>query len=80
MSDIMSKILEKSLELSKYSDPHNYDRNLERALWVMEVVDKEFGVEWLNPNQIARILTEKIGISASQDRKEGNGTPFERWL
>ena len=62
MNDNIKGILEKPIDLSKYPDPHRYSRNLERALWVMEVIEKEFGVDRLKPSQIAKILTEKIEI------------------
>jgi hypothetical protein len=65
MPEIIDQVLEKDIDLSKYPDPHTYDRNVERALWVMELVEKEFGIDRLKPSQIAKILTEKIEICTS---------------
>ena len=65
MAGFMDSILQKQIDLSKYPDPHTYSRSLERALWVMEVVQKELGIDRLKPSHIAKILTEKIGIAAS---------------
>lgn len=66
MTDIINQILKKHVDLKKYPDPHQYTRNLERAFWVMEVAQKEFGVDRLKTGHIAEILTEKFDIAISQ--------------
>ena len=66
MTDTIDQILKKRIDLKKYPDPHKYTKNLERAFWVMDVIQKEFGIDRLKPSHIADILTEKLDIATSQ--------------
>lgn len=61
----IGKILATPLDLKKYPDVYSYQTVLGRALWALEVVEKEFRLNRLTSAQIARVLTEKFRIKTS---------------
>jgi hypothetical protein len=65
MTDLKKRLSEKSVDYNKYPDPHRYTTNLQRALWVLCVVETELEIDRLQAKEIASFLTETIKISAS---------------
>ncbi|MFC1753567.1 hypothetical protein ACFL96_09280 [Thermoproteota archaeon] len=52
--------------IKKYPDPHAYKSVWEKALWTLEVVANELGLERLTCSEIAQFLTDVVEIDTSQ--------------
>ncbi len=66
MSDnVVKRVTSSNTDYSPYPDIHLYDDVRKESFWILEVVEKEFGIDHLMSSQIAEILVEKFRISRS---------------
>jgi len=54
-----------TLDRTRYPEIYKFEKNLDRALFVLKIAQDELGVDGLTPPQIADILTNKFRINCT---------------